>query len=86
MEYTHKNHGTCSSATTVELDENNIIRSVAFCGGCPGNTQGVSRLCLGRPAEEVIGLLAGVRCGTRPTSCPDQLAETLREAVAANHS
>lgn len=55
MEYTHKNHGTCSSATTVELDENNIIRSVAF-------------------------------CGTRPTSCPDQLAETLREAVAANHS
>ena len=59
---------------------------IARLTGIIGNTQGVSRLCLGRPAEEVIGLLAGVKCGTRPTSCPDQLAETLREAVAANHS
>lgn len=82
---TYKTHNVCSRTIDFEI-ENNIVTDCKFNGGCPGNTQGVSRLCLGRPAEEVIGLLAGVKCGTRPTSCPDQLAETLREAVAANHS
>lgn len=66
----------------VDLDEDHVIRSVSFTGGCNGNLQGVSRLVTGRRAEEVIGTLEGIRCGFRPTSCPDQLAKALRAAIA----
>ena len=52
---------------------------VQIIGGCPGNTLGVSKLCLGRSVDEVISLLEGVRCGMRSTSCPDQLAKALKK-------
>ena len=78
----YKTKGTCSSAIEVELDENNIIRSVRFIGGCSGNTQGIASLVKGMPAEEAIRRLEGIRCGMRPTSCPDQLAKALRQATA----
>lgn len=61
-----------------------IIRNVQFTGGCNGNTKGLSAMVVGQPAEEVIRRLQGIRCGMRPTSCPDQLAEALTEAPGAD--
>lgn len=78
----YKTKGTCSSSIDIDIDENHIIRSVQFKGGCNGNLQGISRLVVGHPAEEVADLLEGTKCGFKPTSCPDQLSKALREAVA----
>ncbi len=83
MEYTYKTTGTCSKQISFELDDENKIRNVSFAGGCHGNLQGVSRLVEGMSADEVISRCAGIRCGFKPTSCPDQLATALREAIAS---
>ena len=78
MKYVYKTKGTCS--TNIELDvENGIVKEIAFWGGCNGNLQGISRLVTGMPVSEVITTLEGVRCGTRSTSCPDQLCRALHE-------
>lgn len=77
----YKTRGTCSSAIDVTIDEEHIIREVKFIGGCSGNTQGVSRLCIGMKAEDAIERLEGIRCGMKPTSCPDQLSKALRELI-----
>ena len=61
-----------------------MVRNVIFEGGCSGNTQGISRLVEGMPAQEAIKRLAGIRCGFKSTSCPDQLAIALENAVAEN--
>ena len=78
--YTYRTNGTCSQAIEIET-ENGVVRSVRFIGGCTGNTQGVSRLVVGRPVDEVIGLLKGIQC-RNGTSCPDQLATALEEIKA----
>jgi len=72
--------GVCSKKITFRL-ENNIVRDVKFYSGCSGNLQGISKLVEGRPAQEVIEKLKGVRCGEKFTSCPDQLARALFEAL-----
>ncbi|MCE8567585.1 TIGR03905 family TSCPD domain-containing protein [Bacteroides fragilis] len=78
MKYVYKTKGTCS--TNIELDvENGIVKEIAFWGGCNGNLQGISRLVTGMPVSEVITRLEGIRCGTRSTSCPDQLCHALHE-------
>ena len=78
MKYVYKTKGTCS--TNIDLDvENGIVKEIAFWGGCNGNLQGISRLVTGMPVSEVITRLEGVRCGTRSTSCPDQLCRALHE-------
>ncbi len=82
MKYTYKTRGVCSTAIDLEL-ENGIIRSVRFHGGCNGNTTGISRLVEGMEAEKAISALEGVRCGFKSTSCPDQLAQALKMALAA---
>lgn len=71
--------GVCSRNIHVEIDENGIVSSVRFTGGCAGNTQGVARLVQGRPVEEVIRVLKGIDCRGRGTSCPDQLAVALEK-------
>ena len=73
--------GVCSRGIDIEL-ENGIIQNIEFHGGCAGNTQGVASLCKGMRAEEAIERLSGIRCGFKSTSCPDQLAIALREALA----
>lgn len=78
--YTYKTQGTCSKEIHFEV-EDGIITSVKFLGGCPGNTLGVSTLCVGRTVEEVIKMLEGIKCGPRPTSCPDQLSKALKQAL-----
>ena len=79
--FSYKPTGVCSRKITVELTDDNVIKSVQFEGGCSGNTQGVSALIVGMTAEEAIRRLSGIRCGLRPTSCPDQLAHALTEAL-----
>lgn len=68
--------GVCSSRMDISV-ENGIIQSINIVGGCPGNTVGVSNLCVGRKIDEVIDLLSGIDCRGRGTSCPDQLAKAL---------
>lgn len=80
MDYTYKTSGTCSREIYFSV-EDGIITKVQFVGGCNGNTQGVARLCLGRKVEDVISTLEGIKCGPRPTSCPDQLAKALKQAL-----
>ncbi|MBE6005997.1 MAG: TIGR03905 family TSCPD domain-containing protein [Lachnospiraceae bacterium] len=79
---TYRTKGTCASMIDLNVDSDHIIQSVAFAGGCNGNLQGISRLVVGRKAEDVIETLEGVRCGFKNTSCPDQLAKALRQAIA----
>ncbi len=82
MIYTYKTKGTCSRNIVVDIDENShVIRNVMFQGGCNGNTQGVAKLAQGRRAEDVIDTLRGIDCNGRGTSCPDQLANALTEAI-----
>lgn len=80
MTYRYKTKGTCSSMIEFELD-GDVIKSVAFTGGCHGNLQGISKLVQGMNAREVISLLKGTRCGFKDTSCPDQLARALEKAL-----
>lgn len=73
--------GVCSRKIEIDV-EDGIIQSVSFTGGCSGNTQGVSRLLVGMRVEDAIERLDGIRCGFRPTSCPDQLAKALKKSLA----
>ena len=74
----YSTQGTCSRQIDIEVNENNIIESVKFTGGCSGNTQGVAALVSGMSVDEAIKRLEGIKCGPRPTSCPDQLANALK--------
>ena len=80
----YKTHGTCSRAIRVETDDDGVIVSVSFDGGCNGNTKGIASLVKGMKAEEAIEKLEGIRCGYKSTSCPDQLAKALRVALDNN--
>lgn len=73
----YKTSGVCSKEIQFEV-EDNIIKSVDFIGGCSGNTQGISKLVEGMSVDAVVKKLEGVKCGFRPTSCPDQLAQALK--------
>ena len=76
----YKTSGVCSRMIHLELD-GDIIKSVEFEGGCNGNTQGVASLVRGMKATDAIDRLKGIKCGFRPTSCPDQLATALEIAL-----
>lgn len=78
--YTYTPKGVCSRRMTVEL-EDGVIRDVRIEGGCNGNLQGISRLVVGMRAEDAIARMRGIQCGGKPTSCPDQLAAALTEAL-----
>lgn len=81
MEYSFRPRGVCSRKMTVEV-ENGIIRRLEVEGGCDGNLQGISRLVVGMEAEEAIRRLEGIRCGSKSTSCPDQLARGLKDCLS----
>ena len=80
MTYSYKTKGTCSTQIDLELD-GNIVHNVKFTGGCNGNLQGISRLVVGMDAQEAIRRMRGIQCGFKPTSCPDQLATALEQAL-----
>ena len=75
----YETSGTCSKLIDVTVDENNVIQQVGFIGGCHGNLQGISRLVQGMKVDDAIERLKGIRCGAKPTSCPDQLSKALEE-------
>ena len=76
---TYKTHGTCSQQIDFEIVDNKV-HNVKFTGGCNGNTQGVAALVEGTHVDEAIRRMEGIKCGFRPTSCPDQLATALKNA------
>ena len=82
MTYSYKTHGTCSRRIDFDIDDDNTVHNVHFTGGCNGNLQGISRLVVGMDAQEAIRRMKGIHCGPKPTSCPDQMAHALEEALA----
>lgn len=85
MNHTYKTKGTCSSQITFDLD-GNTVRNVHFTGGCNGNLKAIARLVEGMDADRVIELLRGNTCGYKNTSCADQLALAITEALSADRS
>jgi uncharacterized protein (TIGR03905 family) len=81
MEYTVRPRGVCSMQIKFEIDDNNIVKNVKFFGGCNGNSKGISALAEGMDAKELISRLRGIDCNGKGTSCPDQLARAVEEAV-----
>ena len=84
MKKTCNFNGTCSRSVTFDIDESGIVTNISFSGGCNGNLKGVSALCDGMPAKEIIARLSGIRCGFKSTSCPDQFAKSLEKELAGN--
>ncbi len=77
MTISYKPKGVCSRMMMIEA-EDGLIRHVEIVGGCDGNLQGISRLVEGMEVSEAIKRMEGIRCGGKPTSCPDQLAQALK--------
>ena len=75
----YKTQGTCSQWISVIADDSDVVQEVTFFGGCNGNLQGICRLVKGQKIDDVISLLNGIRCGDKPTSCPDQLCRALEQ-------
>ena len=80
MNYKYNTRGTCAREIKFEL-EDGIVKNVSFYGGCNGNLKGIAALVEGKKAEEIIPLIKGLKCGFKSTSCPDQLALALEEAL-----
>ncbi len=77
----YKTKGTCSQFIDFELVDGKV-KNVIFTGGCNGNLKGIGALVEGMDAKEAITRLSGIKCGFKPTSCPDQLAKALEAALA----
>lgn len=77
IQYTPR--GVCSRKMEIDV-EDGVIRAVRVLGGCSGNLQGLSALLRGMTVDEAVARMGGIRCGMKPTSCPDQLAQALKSA------
>lgn len=82
MHYTYKTTGTCSRAIDFDLDEQGIVSNIEFTNGCDGNLKALALLMEGSSARAVIEKLESVTCKSKPTSCGDQFARALKEALA----
>lgn len=78
MVYSYRTRGTCSRSISFEVD-GGIVKNVSFEGGCNGNLKGIGALVEGMKIDDVIARVEGIRCGFKSTSCPDQLAQALKE-------
>ena len=74
----YRTQGTCCALMNIVLDDNKVY-DVEFLGGCSGNLQGIRQLIIGMDIDDVINKLSGITCGSKPTSCPDQLSRCLLE-------
>lgn len=82
MKHQYQTQGTCSKLIEIETEVENgkeVIKDVRFTGGCNGNLQGIGALVKGMTPEDVVKRLEGLKCGNKPTSCPDQLSKALKE-------
>lgn len=80
-QFNYQPKGVCSMQIRFELDEDDVVHNVEFIGGCPGNTLGIATLAEGQNAHQLIAKLKGIDCRGRGTSCPDQLAKALSQAI-----
>lgn len=81
MKYQYVPQGTCSRLIEFEVDDAGIITDLKVTGGCHGNLQGIAALLKGMPAAKAVERMNGIRCGNKPTSCPDQIARALKEVL-----
>lgn len=79
MQYEYKTKGTCSRSILFDIEDGKV-KNVQFIGGCNGNLKGIGALVEGMNVEDVIAKVEGIHCGSKTTSCPDQLAQALKEA------
>lgn len=77
MKYQYATSGTCSKLINIEIAEDGTVADIQFLGGCNGNLQGIAAMARGLKPADVAMRLRGIRCGSKPTSCPDQLAKAL---------
>ena len=82
MTIDYRTRGVCSTRMVIDV-EGDTVQSVQIFNGCDGNLQGISRLVEGMKVTDAISKLEGIHCGGKPTSCPDQLAQALKQAVQA---
>lgn len=82
MKFEYRPTGVCSRSICLDI-EDGIVKDVEFVGGCNGNLKGICALVKGLSCDEVKKKLSGIRCGLKSTSCPDQLAKAIDEAIAA---
>ena len=80
MTYKYRPRGVCSQLMEFDVEDGKLT-ALRVTGGCSGNLQGISKLIVGMDVDEVIRRLDGIRCGYKPTSCPDQLARGLKECL-----
>ena len=80
MQYEYKTKGTCSRSILFDIEDGKV-KNVQFIGGCNGNLKGIGALGEGMDVQDVISRVEGIQCGMKSTSCPDQLAQALKEAV-----
>lgn len=81
MLYEYDAKGICAQKIFIDINDDGTVENVEFLGGCHGNHQGINNLVKGMKAEDVIARLEGIRCGMKASSCPDQLAQALKELV-----
>ncbi len=79
MRYNYPTEMTCSQLISFDLD-GNVVSNIEFLGGCNGNLKAISKLVNGWTVEKIEEYLKGNLCGSRPTSCADQLARAVRKA------
>lgn len=82
MYFEYRPSGVCSALYKIEISDDNKIDDLTVIGGCNGNLQGISKLVKGMDVNEVIDKLSGIRCGFKPTSCPDQISKALKSYLA----
>lgn len=80
MTYEYRTRGVCAAKITFDINDG-IVSNVKFMGGCNGNLKGIAKLVDGMKAQDVIDKVKGTKCGFKNTSCPDQLANALEEAL-----
>lgn len=80
MTITYQPKGVCSRQMVIDV-EDGVIQNVEVVGGCSGNLQGISALVKGMKVEDAISRMEGIRCGFKATSCPDQMAQALKQAL-----
>ena len=81
MEYMYTTQNTCSQNIKLNIT-GNVVTNVEFLGGgCSGNLKAIPKLVDGWTVEQIEEKCKGITCGRRPTSCADQLAHAVREAL-----
>lgn len=78
MKITYRPKGVCSQLMDIDVEDGKI-ESVKVTGGCSGNLQGISSLLKGMDVDDAISRMEGIRCGVKATSCPDQIAQALKQ-------